>query len=102
MVSRKFYGFPTLHFSLEVTKWVVVLLVATVTARTSLTLSLVSAVECLVCDVGKRSRIDAKIRIFDIGDKSASVDTYPFVCHMLSDEREQVRFVRFPEYLAVL
>ena len=69
-----------------------VLLVATVTARTSLTLSLVSAVECLVCDAGKRSRIDAKIRIFDIGDKSASVDTYPFVCHMLSDEREQVRF----------
>ena len=47
--------------------------------------------ECLVCDAGKRSRIDAKIRIFDIGDKSASVDTYPFVCHMLSDEREQVR-----------
>jgi len=33
---------------------------------------------------------DAKIRIFDIGDKSASVDTYPFVAHMLSDEREQV------------
>ena len=33
---------------------------------------------------------DAKIRIFDIGDKSASVDTYPFVCHMLSDEREQL------------
>ena len=34
---------------------------------------------------------DAKIRIYDIGDKSASVDTYPFVAHMLSDEREQVR-----------
>ena len=33
---------------------------------------------------------DAKIRIFDIGDKTASVDTYPFVAHMLSDEREQV------------
>ena len=33
---------------------------------------------------------DAKIRIYDIGDKSASVDTYPFVAHMLSDEREQV------------
>ena len=52
--------------------------------------------------MGRKLRIDAKIRIFDIGDKSASVDTYPFVCHMLSDEREQVRFVRFPEYLAVL
>lgn len=35
---------------------------------------------------------DAKIRIFDIGDKTASVDTYPFVAHMLSDEREQVLF----------
>ena len=58
--------------------------------------------EFLVCFVGRKLRIDAKIRIFDIGDKSASVDTYPFVCHMLSDEREQVRFVRFPEYLAVL
>ena len=102
MVSRKFYGFPTLHFSLEVTKWVVVLLVATVTARTSLTLSLAFAVEFLVCFVGRKLRIDAKIRIFDIGDKSASVDTYPFVCHMLSDEREQVRFVRFADYLAVL
>ena len=33
---------------------------------------------------------DAKIRIYDIGDKSASVDAYPFVAHMLSDEREQV------------
>ena len=33
---------------------------------------------------------DAKIRIFDIGDKTASVDTYPFVAHMLSDEREQL------------
>ena len=38
-----------------------------------------------VCD-----RIDPKIRIFDIGDKCASVDAYPFVAHMLSDEREQV------------
>ncbi len=35
-------------------------------------------------------RIDPKIRIFDIGDKCASVDAYPFVAHMLSDEREQV------------
>ena len=34
--------------------------------------------------------VDPKIRIFDIGDKCASVDTYPFVAHMLSDEREQV------------
>ena len=34
--------------------------------------------------------IDPKIRIFDIGDKCASVDAYPFVAHMLSDEREQV------------
>ena len=34
--------------------------------------------------------IDAKIRIFDIGDKTASVDTYPFVAHLLSDEREQL------------
>ena len=71
--------------------WVVVLLVVIVIARTSLTSSLVSVVEFLVGEVLKVfDGVDAKIRIFDIGDKSASVDTYPFVAHLLSDEREQL------------
>lgn len=58
--------------------------------------------EFLVCAAAAASRIDAKIRIFDIGDKTASVDTYPFVCHMLSDEREQVACIVAAFILAVL
>lgn len=33
---------------------------------------------------------DAKIRIFDIGNKAAPVDDFPFVVHLVSDEREQI------------
>mmetsp|Transcript_11250 Transcript_11250/g.17111 ORF Transcript_11250/g.17111 Transcript_11250/m.17111 type:complete len:213 (-) Transcript_11250:122-760(-) len=33
---------------------------------------------------------DAKIRIFDCGAKKASVDLFPFVCHLVSDEKEQL------------
>ncbi|KDO17713.1 60S ribosomal protein L10 [Saprolegnia parasitica CBS 223.65] len=33
---------------------------------------------------------DPKIRIYDVGNKKASVDTFPFVCHLVSDEKEQL------------
>ena len=33
---------------------------------------------------------DAKIRIFDCGAKKTPVDTFPFVCHLVSGEKEQL------------
>jgi large subunit ribosomal protein L10e len=33
---------------------------------------------------------DAKIRIFDCGAKRTSVDVFPFVAHLVSDEKEQL------------
>jgi large subunit ribosomal protein L10e len=33
---------------------------------------------------------DSKIRIFDVGAKRAGVDEFPYVIHMVSDEREQI------------
>ena len=33
---------------------------------------------------------DAKIRIFDCGAKKAPVDVFPFVVHLVSDEKEQL------------
>ena len=33
---------------------------------------------------------DPKIRIFDVGNKKCGVDVLPFVCHMVSDEKEQL------------
>ena len=33
---------------------------------------------------------DPKIRIFDVGAKKCGVDLLPFVCHMVSDEKEQL------------
>ena len=33
---------------------------------------------------------DPKIRIFDCGNKKASVDQFPFVAHLVSDEKEQL------------
>ena len=33
---------------------------------------------------------DPKIRIFDCGNKKASVDQFPFVAHLVSDEKEQI------------
>jgi len=33
---------------------------------------------------------DAKIRIYDCGNKKASVDMFPFVAHLVSDEKEQL------------
>ena len=33
---------------------------------------------------------DPKIRIFDCGNKKAGVDVFPFVAHLVSDEKEQI------------
>lgn len=33
---------------------------------------------------------DSKIRIYDVGGKTAPVEQFPFVCHLVSDEREQM------------
>ncbi|KUF89872.1 RNA polymerase-associated protein RTF1 [Phytophthora nicotianae] len=33
---------------------------------------------------------DPKIRIYDVGNKKASVDAFPFVAHLVSDEKEQL------------
>ena len=33
---------------------------------------------------------DSKIRIYDVGAKKASVDLFPFVAHMVCDEKQQV------------
>lgn len=37
-----------------------------------------------------RPRPDSKIRIYDIGAKRASVDDFPLVVHLVSDEHEQL------------
>ena len=33
---------------------------------------------------------DPKIRIFDCGNKKATVDFFPYVAHLVSDEKEQI------------
>jgi len=33
---------------------------------------------------------DAKIRIYEVGKKSAPVDAFPYCCHLVSNEREQI------------
>jgi hypothetical protein len=33
---------------------------------------------------------DGKLRIYDVGNKSASVEDFPAVVHLVSDEREQL------------
>jgi large subunit ribosomal protein L10e len=33
---------------------------------------------------------DAKLRIYDVGGKKTHVDDFPFVIHLMSDEREQI------------
>lgn len=33
---------------------------------------------------------DAKVRIFDLGKKKASVDEFPYCVHLVSDEKEQI------------
>ena len=37
---------------------------------------------------------EAKIKIYDIGNKKAAVDEFPCVVHLCCDEREQVRRAR--------
>jgi len=76
-------------------KWVVVPLAATVTARTSRT-SICShslpAADSLSFPKSRYNRgvPDPKIRIYDLGRKRASVDDFPFCCHLVSDEYEQL------------
>lgn len=36
------------------------------------------------------ARPNAQIRIYDLGRKRASVDDFPFCCHLVSDEYEQL------------
>jgi large subunit ribosomal protein L10e len=33
---------------------------------------------------------DSKIRIYDVGAKKAAVDLFPFVCHLVCDEKQQI------------
>merc|ERR1712238_480281 len=33
---------------------------------------------------------ESKIRIFDVGNKKAAVDLFPFVCHLVCDEKQQM------------
>merc|ERR1712086_108770 len=33
---------------------------------------------------------ESKIRIFDVGHKQAPVDLFPFVCHLVCDEKQQI------------
>jgi len=33
---------------------------------------------------------DAKIRIYDVGNRRAEVDDYPYTCHLISGEHEQL------------
>lgn len=33
---------------------------------------------------------ESKIRIYDVGNKSASVDLFPFVAHLVCDEKQQI------------
>ena len=37
---------------------------------------------------------DSKIRIFDVGAKKAPVDLFPFVAHLVCDEKQQIRIGR--------
>lgn len=81
--------------TLQLSRWVVVPLVATVTARTSRELT--SATEFALAESYSfpKSRYnrgvpDAKIRIYDLGRKRAPVDDFPFCCHLVSDEYEQL------------
>ncbi len=78
-------------------RWVADQLAATATARTSRTPSpgttVVSRIprytSCLACSLAAVLRL-VQIRIFDLGRKRASVDDFPFCCHLVSDEYEQL------------
>jgi ribosomal protein L10e len=81
-------------------QWVAALLAAIVTARTSHTPSQGTIVvsptpRCAHSVMALPYRTDdaflpVKIRIFDLGRKRASVDEFPFCCHLVSDEYEQL------------
>jgi ribosomal protein L10e len=80
-------------------KWVAVLLAATAIARISpipsQDITVVSpTLKCARPQNGAHERnadtMLAQIRIFDLGRKRASVDEFPFCCHLVSDEYEQL------------
>lgn len=85
-------------FSHSYSQWVVVPLVATDTARTSRECLLFmhpTKVNAYKSSSFPKSRYnrgvpDPKIRIYDLGRKKASVDDFPFCCHLVSDEYEQL------------
>lgn len=61
----------------------------------SVTLFYTQATKCLQIISYPKSRYnrgvpDPKIRIYDLGRKKASVDDFPFCCHLVSDEYEQL------------
>ena len=83
----------------RISRWVVVPLAATATVRTSLTpnraTTVVSPTRRSVAtpcrDITNLFLIcNKQIRIFDLGRKRASVDDFPFCCHLVSDEYEQL------------
>src|SRR5215472_9417499 len=76
-------------------KWVVVQHAAIATAKTSPTQSLGTTVvfrtqRCFSICAYFSPLILLQIKIFDLGRKRASVDDFPFCCHLVSDEYEQL------------
>ena len=77
-------------------RWDVALLVATATARTSLSYVSLDGVWRRRADLLQpKSRYnrgvpDPKIRIYDLGRKKASVDDFPFCVHLVCDEHQQI------------
>src|ERR1700748_2175742 len=82
---------------IESNKWVAVPLAATATARTSPTPNPATIVVYRIprCEFNLffltlNQHPSIQIRIFDLGRKRASVDDFPFCCHLVSDEYEQL------------
>ena len=73
-------GWLTDFFLTGISRWVVVPLAAIAIARTNLTPS---------HDTTAVYPIPKSVRIFDLGRKRASVDDFPFCCHLVSDEYER-------------
>jgi ribosomal protein L10e len=80
-------------------QWVAVLLAATAIARISpipsqditvVSPTLKSARRQSGAHQRSADAVFPQIRIFDLGRKRASVDDFPFCCHLVSDEYEQL------------
>lgn len=84
---------PSIYRRLQ--QWVAVLPAATATARISLTPNHGTTVVSLIPKFVHPRLVtqiltSPQIRIFDLGRKRASVDEFPFCCHLVSDEYEQL------------